>query len=310
MRPSGDEYANGRLMNGFDYENQAWVDNGRYVSCGHPEAMSCNCYGRLHEGEETTHYNPFKDFQLKKRTIIKQHDNKLLVKVEGSLRQYNPHYFEFWSSKAAYEQNDTNLCTNWIVTEDIALKNWEMISLDHEVQLLKCSKCSSYYSAPLPGSDKLKGHCDFCMDVCKTCDRYTPIDTLEKLRGYCSIFCIGRQHEKIPYRTHVVPVSLKELTDIYDKSEEEDENYAIQAACDKLAAEGIKITDLTLVDIPTQGVYIFKAKDMQGNNVAFDLSEVADTKVFTPCLTINSEVLFYNTMTELSKYWHQHDLIA
>ena len=36
---------------GFDYENQAWVVDGRYVSCGHPETMDCGCFGRIHAGE-------------------------------------------------------------------------------------------------------------------------------------------------------------------------------------------------------------------------------------------------------------------
>jgi len=54
MRTSNNEYGeNGRLMNGYDYDRQAWVENGRYVCCGHPETMQCRCYGRLHEGEET-----------------------------------------------------------------------------------------------------------------------------------------------------------------------------------------------------------------------------------------------------------------
>lgn len=35
----------------FDYENQAWVVDGRYVSCGHPETMKCGCFGRIHAGE-------------------------------------------------------------------------------------------------------------------------------------------------------------------------------------------------------------------------------------------------------------------
>ena len=35
----------------YDYENQAWIQGGRYVRCGHPESMNCRCYGRLHEGE-------------------------------------------------------------------------------------------------------------------------------------------------------------------------------------------------------------------------------------------------------------------
>ena len=36
----------------FDYEKQTWVEDGRYVRCGHPENMQCSCYGRLHEGEQ------------------------------------------------------------------------------------------------------------------------------------------------------------------------------------------------------------------------------------------------------------------
>jgi hypothetical protein len=35
----------------FDYDHQAWIVDGRYVRCGHPESMDCNCYGKLHEGE-------------------------------------------------------------------------------------------------------------------------------------------------------------------------------------------------------------------------------------------------------------------
>lgn len=52
-RVSSDQVIEGRLMNGFDYDNQAWVRNGRYVACGHLESMDCKCYGRTHEGEET-----------------------------------------------------------------------------------------------------------------------------------------------------------------------------------------------------------------------------------------------------------------
>ena len=36
---------------GFDYQVQAWYLDGVYIKCGHPEAMACNCYGRLHAGE-------------------------------------------------------------------------------------------------------------------------------------------------------------------------------------------------------------------------------------------------------------------
>ena len=43
----------GRLLGGYDYDVQSWVVDGRYVDCGHPEGMDCQCWGRLHEGEET-----------------------------------------------------------------------------------------------------------------------------------------------------------------------------------------------------------------------------------------------------------------
>ena len=52
-RVSGDEMVDGRLMNGYDYERQAWVVEGRYVACSHSTAMTCGCYGREHVGEET-----------------------------------------------------------------------------------------------------------------------------------------------------------------------------------------------------------------------------------------------------------------
>ena len=38
----------------YDYNNQAWVTNGVYQRCGHPDSMNCQCYGRIHEGETYT----------------------------------------------------------------------------------------------------------------------------------------------------------------------------------------------------------------------------------------------------------------
>jgi hypothetical protein len=54
-RTSSDQFdeVTGRLMNGFDYDRAAWVKDGRYVRCGHPESMRCPCYGRKHQGEPT-----------------------------------------------------------------------------------------------------------------------------------------------------------------------------------------------------------------------------------------------------------------
>lgn len=34
----------------YDYTNQAWVKDGKYIRCGHPESMNCGCYGRIHAG--------------------------------------------------------------------------------------------------------------------------------------------------------------------------------------------------------------------------------------------------------------------
>jgi hypothetical protein len=44
----------GILLNGFDYSNQAWVKDGKYIRCGHPDAMDCRCYGKAHAGESVT----------------------------------------------------------------------------------------------------------------------------------------------------------------------------------------------------------------------------------------------------------------
>ena len=53
-RKSNDEYHDGRLINGYDYYHQAWVRDGKYLCCGHVERnFPCQCYGRLHEGEDT-----------------------------------------------------------------------------------------------------------------------------------------------------------------------------------------------------------------------------------------------------------------
>ena len=58
MRTSDDVYESGRLIHGFDYDKQAWVKDGKYLRCGHPDStdgrpIKCGCYGRAHEGEET-----------------------------------------------------------------------------------------------------------------------------------------------------------------------------------------------------------------------------------------------------------------
>jgi hypothetical protein len=37
-------------ITGFDYTNQAWVQNGRYVRCGHLDEHNCKCFGKINQG--------------------------------------------------------------------------------------------------------------------------------------------------------------------------------------------------------------------------------------------------------------------
>lgn len=51
-RASVDQYdSTGLLIHGYDYINQAWIVNGKYVRCGHSPSVECNCYGRIHAGQ-------------------------------------------------------------------------------------------------------------------------------------------------------------------------------------------------------------------------------------------------------------------
>lgn len=59
MRTSTNQVnSDGILINGYDYHNQAWVLDGVYQRCGHPEEMDCDCYGRIHAGEHTQLVDP------------------------------------------------------------------------------------------------------------------------------------------------------------------------------------------------------------------------------------------------------------
>ena len=49
-RTTGDQYLNGTLYNGYDYNRQAWVSEGRYQSCGH-KAGAGACWACDHAGE-------------------------------------------------------------------------------------------------------------------------------------------------------------------------------------------------------------------------------------------------------------------
>jgi hypothetical protein len=51
MRTSQNQFGpDGFLLHGYDYEHQAWVKDGKYVRCGHPDSMNCGCFGKAWEG--------------------------------------------------------------------------------------------------------------------------------------------------------------------------------------------------------------------------------------------------------------------
>lgn len=35
----------------YDYTNQAWVRDGKYLPCNHDLMFPCMCFGRAHAGE-------------------------------------------------------------------------------------------------------------------------------------------------------------------------------------------------------------------------------------------------------------------
>ena len=35
----------------YDYDNQAWIKDGEYQDCGHPQDLRCACFGRAHARE-------------------------------------------------------------------------------------------------------------------------------------------------------------------------------------------------------------------------------------------------------------------
>lgn len=45
----------------YDYLNQAWVINGRYADCNHPDDMKCTCYGRRNAGRPASDTQRIRD---------------------------------------------------------------------------------------------------------------------------------------------------------------------------------------------------------------------------------------------------------
>ena len=66
------------------------------------------------------------------REIIRTHNDKFLVKVSGSFMDSRTIGFEFWTSKEAYDRKQYRdgekiYCSNWAVSEETALADWEKI---------------------------------------------------------------------------------------------------------------------------------------------------------------------------------------
>lgn len=73
------------------------------------------------------------DYQKEvKHTIIREHGDMLLVRADGFFMKYPTTNFELWNSREAYNQDkrtDGNkiFCSNWAVSEETALKDWDGI---------------------------------------------------------------------------------------------------------------------------------------------------------------------------------------
>lgn len=104
MRKSVNHYKDGRLYNGYDYNNQAWVQKGKYISCNHPNSMNCNCYGKMHAGEETKLNQNNIDMNLYQYNLLKDYANT----VEKIYNEY------FQDDNFAYNINQLNLSKDFV----------------------------------------------------------------------------------------------------------------------------------------------------------------------------------------------------
>jgi hypothetical protein len=53
MRYSNNEMTKfGVIKNGYSYAHQCWIENFIIQRCGHPDSLDCQCFGKIHEGEQ------------------------------------------------------------------------------------------------------------------------------------------------------------------------------------------------------------------------------------------------------------------
>jgi len=76
----------------YDYDNQAWIVNGKYAPCAHPADVDCKCYSRAHAGQPATPMAQL-DNELEQATLklnnAKNHLTALRNQIytRGQLRQ-------------------------------------------------------------------------------------------------------------------------------------------------------------------------------------------------------------------------------
>ena len=60
----------------YDYRNQAWVQDGKYIGCSHPASMDCGCFSRDHAGETLSGAQVY-------RLRVAEAENKSFLEANG-----------------------------------------------------------------------------------------------------------------------------------------------------------------------------------------------------------------------------------
>jgi len=60
----------------YDYRNQAWVRDGKYIGCSHPPSMDCGCFSRDHAGETLSGAQVY-------RLRVAEAENKSFLEANG-----------------------------------------------------------------------------------------------------------------------------------------------------------------------------------------------------------------------------------
>lgn len=164
-RQSADHYKEGRLIDGYDYVNQSWVKEGRYITCGHPDTMKCDCYGRKHTGETTepgrldgSEPAPRGDSTPATRARNTALNNKAQARTEkegrdlDAEREYIALFFEWYVKVKAQKPGITEKEARALYDQGLTIKeaawNWDDIPTDVNTgpEILTGPTFSQYYT--------------------------------------------------------------------------------------------------------------------------------------------------------------------